>query len=160
MSNADAVLIPRKSKNPPYTIEVPGVAAKKGETKPRRSLAAKDGLITTMSPEISTVHDILKYAAKNFGNAKALGTRKVIKVHTENKKVKKIIDGKEEMIDKKWSFFELSSYEYITFTEFEQLALNLGSGLRKLGLQKYDKMHLYGSTRYECAHDVEPTGLS
>jgi len=36
-------------------------------------------------------HDILKYAASKFGNANALGSRKLIKTHTEVKKVKKVV---------------------------------------------------------------------
>lgn len=147
MSNSDAILVPRTVKKPPFTVEVAGVEPKKGETLPRRHPLAKDGLVTTLDESIDTIFDILKYSANKYGNAKALGTRKLIKVHTENKKVKKMVDGKEEMVEKKWNFSELGPYEYISFNEFQDLALNLGSGLKKLGLAQYDKVHLYGGTR-------------
>ncbi|KAK5073214.1 long-chain fatty acid-CoA ligase [Lithohypha guttulata] len=130
----------------PFTIEAPGYEKKKGETVPRRNRFAKDQLITKPSAEVSTIYENFRRAARKFGNAKCYGTRKVVKTHTENKKVKKIVDGKEQEVDKKWTYFELSGYEYITFNEYEQMALNAASGLRHLGMNKDDKMHLYGAT--------------
>lgn len=132
----------------PFTIEAPGYEKKKGESLPRRNRFAKDGLITKPSAEVSTIYENFRRAAAKFGNAKAIGSRKIIKTHVENKKVKKLVDGKEQEVDKKWTYFELSGYEYISFNEYEQMALSAASGLRHLGLKKDDKMHLYGATRY------------
>lgn len=132
----------------PFTIEAPGYEKKEGETIPRRNRHAKDGLILKPSAEVSTIYENFRRAAAKFGNAKAIGTRKIIKTHVENKKVKKIIDGKEQEVEKKWTYFELSGYEYMSFIEYEQMALAAASGLRYLGLKKDDKMHLYGATRY------------
>lgn len=42
----------------------------------------------------------------------------------------------------------MSGYNYITFVEYEKMALAAGAGFRNLGLQKDDKIHLYGATRY------------
>ena len=141
----------------PFTIEATGYEKKKGETIPRRNRHAKDELIVKPSAEVSTIYENLRRAASKFGNAKAIGSRKVIKTHVENKKVKKIIDGKEQEVDKKWTYFELSGYEYMSFVEYEQLALTAASGLRHLGLQKDDKMHLYGATRYAEHHSRAST---
>ena len=143
----DGYVSPVMHKKPPFSVDIPGVEKKEGETIPRRNPLAKDGLITVPSSEVETVYDNLRRAARKFGNAKAIGSRKVIKTHVENKKVKKVIDGKEQEVDKKWTYFELTGYTYMSFVEYEQLALQCGAGLRKLGLEPDDKMHLYGTTR-------------
>ena len=140
-------MYPKMTKKPPFSVEAPGYEKVKGETIPRRNPVAKDKLITRPSDEIATVFDNLKRAAEKFGNANALGTRKLIKTHTENKKVKKIVDGRETEVDKKWTYFEMSGYTYMSFIEYEKLALSCGCGLRSLGLVKDDKLHLYGATR-------------
>ena len=132
----------------PFTVEAPGHEKKKGETIPRRNRHAKDEFILKPSAEVSTIYENFRRAAAKFGNAKAIGSRKIIKTHVENKKVKKIVDGKEQEVDKKWTYFELSGYEYMTFIEYEQMVLAAASGLRHLGLKKDDKMHLYGASRY------------
>jgi long-chain acyl-CoA synthetase len=134
-------------KKPPFSVEASGYAKKDGETIPRRHPMAKDKLIVLPADEVKTIYDNLKRAAAKFGNAKAIGTRKIIKIHVENKKVKKIVDGQEQEVDKKWTYYELSGYSYISFTEYEKLALDCGSGLRNLGISKENKMHLYGATR-------------
>jgi long-chain acyl-CoA synthetase len=71
----------------------------------------------------------------------------MIKLHHEVKKIKKIVDGKEEEVEKKWSYFELSEYSYSSFTEVEQKALQVGAGLRKLGLVEGDKLHMFAATQ-------------
>ena len=131
----------------PFTVEAEGYEKKKGETIPRRNRHAKSELITTPSADVTTIYENFRRAAAKFGNAKFCGSRKIIKTHVENKKVKKIVDGKETEVDKKWTYFELSGYTYMTFVEYEQMALAAASGLRHLGLKKDDKMHLYGATR-------------
>ncbi|KAK5189904.1 long-chain fatty acid-CoA ligase [Exophiala xenobiotica] len=142
----DGYVQPQLVKKPPYSVEATGYEKKQGETIPRRNPLAKDALIVRPSDDVKTVYDNLRRAAAKFGNAKAIGTRKIIKTHVENKKVKKMVDGQEQEVEKKWTFFELSGYTYMSFVEYEKLALDLGSGLRHLGLKKDDKMHLYGAT--------------
>jgi len=138
---------PKNYKKPPFTVEVPGVQKKDGETIPRRNVRVKDGLKTRPDPNVATVYDILKWSSDKFGNAKALGKRRLIKMHQENKKVKKVIDGKEQEVDKKWTYYELSGYEYFSFSEYEQLALKAGCAFRALGLQpRQDRAHLFAAT--------------
>ena len=147
-SPAGEVLYPKMTKKPPFSVEASGYDKVKGETIPRRHPQSKDKLVSKPSDEVATVFDNLKRAAEKFGNAKAIGTRKLIKTHTENKKVKKMVDGQETEVEKKWTYFELSGYSYMSFVEYERLALQCGAGLRKLGLAKNDKVHLFGATRY------------
>jgi len=140
--------LPKTYKTGVVTVEVPGYERVEGETIPRRNVKSKDKLINTPKEGINTVHDILKYSSATFGNAKALGARRLIETHIEVKKIKKMVDGKEQEVDKKWQYFELSEYTYTTFVEFEKLALQLGAGLRKLGLQAGDRVHMFAATQY------------
>ncbi len=140
-------MYPKMSKKGPFTVEASGYEPVEGETIPRRNPIAKDKLVTRPSPEIGTIFDIFKRSADKFGNAKAVGQRKLIRTHDETKKVKKTIDGEEKEVDKKWTYFELSEYSYISYAEYEKLALDIGAGLRKLGMEKSDRIELFGATR-------------
>lgn len=132
----------------PFSVEVPGVEKVDGETIPRRHPVAKDGLVTTPGPGINTIFDIIKHSADKFGNAKALGSRRTVRTHSETKKVKKMVDGQQKTVDKQWTYFELSEYSYLSFVEYEKLVLQIGSGLRKLGMEKGDRIELFAATRY------------
>ncbi|GAB7364835.1 hypothetical protein MBLNU230_g5628t1 [Neophaeotheca triangularis] len=137
---------PKMYKKPPFSVEAPGYSKVEGETIPRRNYRCKDELATRPDPDVGTVYDILRYSSKKYGNAKALGKRKLIKMHEENKKVKKMVDGQEQEVDKKWTYFELTAYEYMSFVEYEQTALKIGQGFRALGMEKGDRVHLYAAT--------------
>jgi long-chain acyl-CoA synthetase len=147
MSKRDLHIQPRMVKKGPFSVEAPGYEPVEGETIPRRHPAAKDGLILRPSEDVATTYDNFRRSARLFGNNKAVATRKLIKVHVENKKIKKVIDGVEQEVDKNWSYFEKSGYVFKSFLEYEQLCLQLGAGLRNLGLEKDGRIHLYGATR-------------
>lgn len=149
MSKKTQTLYPRVTKSPPFTVEASGYEPVKGETIPRRHPVSKDKLTTTPSEDVRTIFDILKRSADRFGNAKAVGTRRLIKLHHESKKVKKTVDGVTQEVDKKWTYYELSEYTYLSFVEYEKLVLEIGAGLRKLGLAKGDRLHLFAATRYD-----------
>ncbi len=138
---------PKTYKSPPFTVEAPGFEKVEGETIPRRNVRTKDALKLRPEEGIATVYDILKRSSEKFGNAKAVGHRKIVRTHEEIKKVKKMVDGKQQDIDKKWTYFELSEYHYISFIEFERGALQIGSGLRKLGMNAQDRLHIFAATR-------------
>ena len=138
---------PKSVKKPPFTVEVPGCEPVKGETIPRRNAATKDELKATPTEGVNTIYDIITYSSKKFGNAKAMGSRKLIKTHNETKKIKKMIDGKEQEVDKKWTYFELSGYNYMSFVEYERLVNQIGCGLKKLGMNAGDKLQIFAATR-------------
>jgi long-chain acyl-CoA synthetase len=146
MSLKNATVQPRIVHKPPFSLEAPGYERVEGETIPRRNVKTVNKLLETPSPEIRTIFDIVKTSAEKFGIAKALGTRKLIKTHQETKKVKKIVDGQEQEVDKNWTYFELSEYSYLSFIEYEKLTLQIGSGLRKLGMVKDDRVHIFAAT--------------
>ena len=147
MSSKPQVLYPRISQSPPFSVEAPGCQPVQGETIPRRHPLAKDGLLTSPSEDVRTIFDIIKYSADRYGNAKALGTRRLIRTHNETKKVKKTVDGQTKEVDKSWTYFELSEYSYVSFVEYEKLTSQIASGLRKLGMNKSDRVHLFAATR-------------
>ena len=146
-SQRHQVFYPKLARTPPFSVEVPGAEAVEGETKPRRNPIAASKLRTTPEEGVRTIFDIVKRGAEKFGNANAVGSRSLVKTHSEVKKIKKMVDGKEQEVDKKWTYFELSGYNYMSFVEYEKLVLRVGSGLRSLGMNKGDRLHIYAATR-------------
>ncbi|KAF7559831.1 hypothetical protein G7046_g4337 [Stylonectria norvegica] len=133
-------------RKPPYTIEAPGYQKVEGETIPRRHPKSKDGLLNQPADDVYTVFDIVKRSARVYPNHHAVGSRKLIKLHKETKKIKKNVDGEITEVDKEWQYFELSKFDYLTYKQYEQLVLQIGSGLRNLGLSSENKVHLFGTT--------------
>ncbi|KAH6663592.1 long-chain-fatty-acid-CoA ligase [Plectosphaerella plurivora] len=133
-------------RKPPFTVEAPGYEKKEGETIPRRHPKAKDGLIERPAEDVSTVYDIIKRGARLHPNEPAIGSRKLIHLHKEVKKVPKNVDGQIVEVDKEWQFFELSKFSYLTYGEVQKYVLQLGAGLRKLGLSKGDRLHFFATT--------------
>lgn len=140
-------LQPRPYIRGPFTVEAPNYEPVDAETIPRRNHRTKDTLKLRPKPEITTIYDVLKYASTNFGHAKALGSRRLIRIRKDSRKVKKTVNGKKQEFEKEWNCFELGPYEYQSFFEFEQLALQVGAGLRKIGLAAPDRMHIFAATR-------------
>jgi len=138
---------PRMYTNGPFTVDAPNAPQVQGETVPRRNIRTKDKLAVFPEPGVETIFDFVSYSAKKFGNAKAVGYRKLIKTHDEVKKVKKVVDGKEQETEKKWTYSELSPYIYFSFIEYERMVLQLGAGMRKLGMKKEDRLHIMAATR-------------
>src|SRR3569833_1506402 len=138
---------PRLSAKPPFSVEAPGSESEQGETPVRRHPKAANGLVATPDgTNIKTTYDLVKYAVDKFSDANAMGSRKLLRTHQETKKIKKMVDGEEREVDKKWTYFELSGYEYITYKQYWALLRQVGSGLRKLGLEKGDRVHIFAAT--------------
>lgn len=132
---------------PPYSIELPGAEAVAGETIPRRHPKARNGLLTRPAEDVSTIFDLVKRSAALYGGDPAIGSRKLLETHKEMKKVQKVVNGATQEVEKEWTYFEMSPYSFITYSEYETWTLELGSGLRKLGFQKGDKLHMFAATR-------------
>jgi long-chain acyl-CoA synthetase len=112
---------------------------------------------------VGTVYELLTRSGKQYANEPAVGSRKLLEVHTEIKKVPKVVDGEVRQVDKEWQFFELSDYTFLTYKEYEAQALQVGAGLRKLGLEPHDKVHLFATTRLvtaTCPFSVAPYPLT
>ncbi|KAI5290048.1 long-chain fatty acid-CoA ligase [Ascosphaera aggregata] len=142
----DIPLAPRHTIRGPFCVEVPGSKVVKGQSAVLRHARARDGLTTTLKPNITTLYENLKFSVKTFGHKRAVGYRKLIKVHTETKKVKKLVNGVESEVDKNWSYFELGPYQWLSYIEFDKLVMDLGSGLRHIGFDASQMIHLYAPT--------------
>jgi long-chain acyl-CoA synthetase len=137
----------RQVHKPPFTIEAPGYEPVEGETLPRRHPRAKDGLLTQPAEDVHNVVDIVTRSARLHPDEPAIGSRKLVQMHKEVKKVHKVIDGEVQQVDKEWQYFELTPYSFLTFKEYETLITQVGAGLRKLGLGKGSKLHMFATTR-------------
>jgi long-chain acyl-CoA synthetase len=131
----------------PFSVEVTD-ATVKGEGRIRRNRVATTELLTKPRDEISTVYELLQYSIKKFGDKDCMGYRKVVKEHTDEKTITKIVDGEERQIPKKWTFWELSPYIYRSFKQVGEESAALGAGLRNLGLDPGDRIELYAGTSY------------
>lgn len=136
---------------PPYTVQAPGYEKVPGETIPRRHPRAKNGLLSRPADDVHTVFDLVKRSARLYPNHNAAGSRKLIKLHKETKKVKKNIDGEVREVDKEWQLFELSKFHFLTYKQYLDLVLQVASGLRGLGLTSEDKLHIFGTTSVNWA---------
>jgi long-chain acyl-CoA synthetase len=129
----------------PYSVEVTDTSAK-GEGRIRRNRNAIAELITKPRDNVSTVYELLQYSIKKYGDKDCMGYRKVVKEHTDEKMMTKIVDGEERQIPKKWTFWELSPYIYRSFKQVGEESAALGAGLRHLGLNPGDRLELYAGT--------------
>jgi long-chain acyl-CoA synthetase len=117
------------------------------DTPVRRNTKTKDFLVTQPFEGIDTVADVLFYAARTHGTKDAFGTREVKDVHEEEKEVKRKVDGVEKIEKKKWKYFELGPYEYLSFREVKGVAVEIANAFVELGLRKGDVFNIYAMTR-------------
>ncbi len=139
-------IIPRLTAKPPFSVEVPGQKPVEGETPIRRHPAAVHEIVATPSPDITTVYELIRVSVAKLGDANCMGSRRLLRTHQETKKVKKIIDGEEQLVDKQWTYFELSGYEYLTYNQYQTRVEQIGAGFRKLGLAAGDRVHIFAAT--------------
>jgi long-chain acyl-CoA synthetase len=131
----------------PFSVEVTDKPVK-GEGRIRRNRLATEELLERPRDDISTVYELVQYAVKKYGDKDCMGHRNVIKEHTEEKMLTKVVDGEERQFPKKWTFWELSPYVYRSFKQVAEESALLGAGLRNLGLNPGDRIELYAGTSY------------
>ncbi|CEI86030.1 hypothetical protein RMCBS344292_00477 [Rhizopus microsporus] len=127
-----------------YTVEV-------GQDQPnggriRRSKIADEGLVRVPEVGIHTLYDVLQHSAKKYPELNAFGYRKVERVIEEEKEIVKVVDGVETKQVKKWKYFQMSKYYYITYAEAAQITLDIGAGFIYLGLQEKSKVEIFAPT--------------
>lgn len=118
-----------------------------GETPIRRNSLHTSALVTRPLDGVSTVLDILRYAARVHGTRHAVGWRDVIDIHEEQKEVTKTVGGKSHKEIKTWKYFQLSEYKYLNYVEVQEAAEEIGAGLLELGVSKEDVFNIYAQTR-------------
>lgn len=124
--------------------------AKPGETAPRRNIKAKDAPwdFPGNNPDCNTIYNLLTWACNEFATRQAMGSRKIVATHDEEVMVSKKIDGKLEKVPKTWTYFELSGFEYITYTQLLQTVKEYAAGILALGIKPQGKeiFHIYAQT--------------
>ncbi|KAJ2936389.1 hypothetical protein H1R20_g705, partial [Candolleomyces eurysporus] len=122
---------------------------KTGEGGIRRCSLVKDGdLVQYPVDGVKTVYEIVEYAARTHGSRPAVGWRDVVDTIEEEKEVTKVVEGKEVKEKKKWKYFELSPYKYLTFIEVKEAVSEVARGLLHLGVTDKDVFNIYAQTRY------------
>jgi long-chain acyl-CoA synthetase len=127
-----------------------------GEGRIRRLAISADKLVTQPFEGINTTVDVITYAARTHGSKNALGWREVVDIHEEEKEVKKMVDGKEVVEKKKWKYFQLSEYKYISFAEVEVAVSELARALVHIGLGSDAIFNIYSQTRCVFDFSVDP----
>ncbi|KAJ3182113.1 long-chain fatty acid-CoA ligase [Irineochytrium annulatum] len=111
----------------------------------RHALASKE-LFTRPDPSINSIYDILLRGVRLMPKKNIMGARTLVRMVEEEKEVTKMVGGKEVKQMKKWTFFQLSPYSWITYADVFEITKKVGSGLRKLGLNPKDKVTIFAST--------------
>lgn len=128
------------------TVEV-ALPERPGEGGIRRLEVEKDALVTEPVPGVSTISDIIDYAAQKHGQEKSLGWRDVITVHDEKKEIKKVVDGKEKTETKTWKYFELSDYKYMDYIQLRDAISEIARAYVDLGIGQDDVLDIFAQTR-------------
>ena len=135
-----------KTNRTPGTIEV-GAAKVEGETRVRRLAKASDKLVTQPFEGIDTVYDVVQYAARAHGTRDAFGHRDIIDIVEEEKEVKKVVGGKEVTETKKWKYFHLSDFKFISYLDVQEAVSEIARAFIDLGITTEDIVNVYSTTR-------------
>lgn len=128
------------------SVEVAPATAE-GEGPTRRLAITAGSLVTQPFEGIDTVNDVLAYAARTHGTKKALGWRNIVDVHEEEKEVTKMVGGKQVKETKKWKYFQLSDYQYLSYLEVQEAVSELTRALVHLGVTSDRVLNIYSQTR-------------
>jgi len=132
----------------PGSVEV-GPEPNPGEGRIRRNFLVAEGELAARPMDgMDTVYDVLVYVDRTYGNKNAIGYRDIVDTHFEEKEVTKTVGGKEVKEMKKWSYFQLSEFKYLSFTELRKTSEAIGRGLADLGLKRGDIFNIYSTTRH------------
>jgi len=123
-------------------------AAGEGEGPTRRLAITSSKLITLPFEGVDTVYDVMAYAARTHGTRNAMGWRDIVDIHEEEKEVKKMVDGKEVKEIKKWKYFQLSDYKYLSFVEVQAAVSEIARGLVHIGITSDDVFNVYSQTSF------------
>jgi len=142
------VAVAKTYNGPPVSVELDADKPKpKGETRIRVNARLPDlKIVSTPHEDVTTMFDLLKYAAGKHGDTTKIMTRENLEEVKEEKTVTKIIDGVETTQKKTWIKYKFGPYKSVTLGQFREKSLDIGSGLRHLGIEKGDIVTLYGAT--------------
>ncbi|KAJ1990682.1 long-chain fatty acid-CoA ligase [Coemansia spiralis] len=131
-----------------YSQAVPDTGSE-SETPTRRFYTAADAIVDRADPNITDIYSALLHGQKERPNNDLLGKRDVLGTVTEDKVVQHKVNGKMESMNKKWSYFKLGEYKWMTYTQVSDYTKDLGAGFRKLGLEPKSRVLIYAPTSRE-----------
>lgn len=100
--------------------------------------------------KINNLNDILNWTYKSFGeDCKCIGWRDLIREIEEEKEVYDSTGGDRKKVMKKWTYYELTDYKWMTAKEFVTLVNNTSYGLASLGVKPGEKILIYARTSYK-----------
>ncbi|KAG2209240.1 hypothetical protein INT47_005532 [Mucor saturninus] len=118
----------------------------KGEGGVRRSVLAEEEVVDTPAQGVHSLYDVLQYSVKRRGDGNAMAYRNLEKMVSEDKQITKLVDGVETTQTKTWKYFQLSPYQYISYSDFSTKVHHIGSGLIHHGLSPKSKIEIFAST--------------
>ncbi|BGP66339.1 long-chain fatty acid-CoA ligase [Rhodotorula toruloides] len=127
------------------SIEV-GPPAEPGRSRPRRFAATADKLVESPAPDVEVVADLLGYSVRTRPDRQAVGWRETIRLHNEEKQVKKMVNGEETTETKKWTYYEMSDYKYLTYKQLGEMVADVASALVETGHSRSTIFNIYAST--------------
>ncbi|KAJ3128803.1 long-chain fatty acid-CoA ligase [Physocladia obscura] len=108
-------------------------------------------LTTTPAPGIDTVYDIIERGFSTRGSVEAFGQRRVVQIVEEAKLVtKKLPGGGQVQETKTWKYFELSPFEWLTWSQAEVRIRAYAAAYRHLGMRPNDKLTIFADTRSDA----------
>ncbi|KAI8830790.1 hypothetical protein BJ741DRAFT_657838 [Chytriomyces cf. hyalinus JEL632] len=106
-----------------------------------------DELVERPEPGINTIYDILVHGFSTMADNDILGERKLVRIVEEEKDVVKKVPGGGQVTEtKKWKFFELSGFDWMTWSQVQSTTRAYASGYRQLGLKPGNKLAIYADT--------------
>ena len=76
-----------------------------------------NGLVEKPPSGASTLFEIIEHAASQFPDQLQFGERAIDDIIEEEKEVKTVVNGQEQITKKKWKYFQMSSYHWLSYTE-------------------------------------------
>ncbi|KAJ3066946.1 long-chain fatty acid-CoA ligase [Podochytrium sp. JEL0797] len=112
-----------------------------------RSIKSPAALTERPSEGINTIFDIMVRGFKTMPDRKLFGQRRIVNIIEEQKEVTKKVPGGGEVKEMKtWKYFELSPFEWMSWSEAEKLTQAYSSGYRALGVARGDKLAIFAET--------------
>ncbi|WFC94774.1 long-chain-fatty-acid--CoA ligase [Malassezia brasiliensis] len=112
----------------------------------RRSFLAPNKLLERPAEGINTMVDLLELSRKRNGPKNMIATREILREFTEEKKITKKVDGQDVEDTKKWTYYVLSDYKYMTLNEMCDMIEKFSKGLTALGLNHDTRFNIFAST--------------
>ncbi|KAJ3234496.1 long-chain fatty acid-CoA ligase [Chytriomyces hyalinus] len=115
-----------------------------------RSAKSPQELTTKPEESVETVFDIVTRGFDKHKDVQMFGQRPFIRIIEEEKEVTKKVPGRGDVKEmKRWKYFELGPYEWLTWGQAKLIISAYASGYRALGLGKGDKLTIFADTSRE-----------